>query len=149
MAKTSKPKAPHAVLGWCEWVKFPEFGNVRIKAKTDTGAQTSALHAWKIKPFEKEGENWISFEIHPLQKSQKDKIRCEAKVTEIKVVKSSNGQKENRYTITTHVIIGPYEYPIDLTLTNRDEMGYRMLIGRAAIAGCFLVDCGHSYIQTG
>ncbi len=148
MTKQSKIKAPFAVIGWCEWVHFPALGDVKIKAKTDTGAYTSALHAWHITPFEKEGEDWVSFEIHPLQKSRKESVRCEAKVSEVKTVKSSNGQRQKRYSIRTPINIGPHNYVIDLTLTNRDEMGYRMLLGRAAISGRFLVDCGHSYIQS-
>lgn len=141
-------KIPFAIVGWCENVRFPNLGDCTIKAKVDTGAQTSALHAWKIKSFDKDGEQWITFEIHPRQKTKEGKIMCEAKVLTKKDIKSSNGQVESRYTIRTPAIIGQHQYDVDLTLTNRDEMGFRMLLGRKAIKGRFLVDCAHAYIQS-
>ena len=141
-------KTPFAIIGWCEQVHFPELGGCTIKAKVDTGADTSALHAWKITPFEKDGEDWVSFEVHPNQKTKEGKLQCEARVLTQKDIKSSNGQIESRYTIRTTAIIGQHDYPVDLTLTNRDEMGFRMLLGRKAIKGRFLVDCAHSYIQS-
>ncbi len=138
----------YAIVGWREWVTFPDLGDATIKAKIDTGAKTSALHAWNIKPFIKNDEEWIAFDIHPIQKKNSISMRCEARTAVAKLVKSSNGMVEKRYAIKTTVTVGPYSYPIDLTLTNRDDMGFRLLIGRSALKNRFLVDCTHSFIQS-
>lgn len=139
---------PFGIIGRCEWVHFSELEECSIKAKIDTGADTSALHAWKIQPFQKDGQEWVRFEIHPKQKTTEGKKICEAPVLTKKDIKSSNGQIESRFTIRTPAKIGPHKYHIDLTLTNRDEMGFRMLLGRKAIKGRFLVDCAHSFLQS-
>ncbi|WP_291845612.1 ATP-dependent zinc protease [Maricaulis sp.] len=145
---TAQPGAPSIVVGWREWVGLPELGAVRIKAKIDTGARTSAIHAWKIQPFEKEGENWVRFELHPNQDDNKTRIACEARVVDSRLIKSSNGQEQRRYVIRTSIRIGLHVWPIELTLTRRDEMGFRMLVGRTALKPGALVNPSKSFLCT-
>jgi hypothetical protein len=141
-----RTKQAFGIIGWREWVCFPELDGLRTKAKIDTGAQTSAIHAWNITPYEKDGEKWVSFELHPVQNSKKNSTKCSARLHDVKDIRSSNGITESRYTIVTEAKIGLHHFPIELTLTNRDAMGYRMLLGRSALHNRFLVDCSHSYI---
>ena len=141
-----QPGAPSIVVGWREWVSLPELGAVRIKAKIDTGARTSAIHAWKIQPFEKDGETWVRFELHPNQDDNKTRIACEAPVVDSRMIKSSNGQQQRRYVIRTPLRIGLHVWPIELTLTRRDEMGFRMLVGRTALKPGALVNPSKSYL---
>jgi hypothetical protein len=133
------------LIGWREWVALPEFDTPPIKAKIDTGARTSALHAFRIKPFWKDDARYVEFYIHPEQHRRVPEIRCEARLLEQRGVTSSNGQKELRYVIETNADIGGEIINIELTLTNRDELGFRMLIGRQAVRGHFIVDPGRSY----
>ncbi len=140
------PGAPSIVVGWCEWIVLPELGHARVKAKIDTGARTSAIHAWKIDPFEKDGESWVRFELHPNQDDNKTRIACEARVIDSRMVKSSNGEKQRRYVIRTPLQIGPHSWRIELTLTRRDEMGFRMLVGRTALKPGALVNPSRSYL---
>lgn len=140
--KTTKSKP---VIGWREWVTLPEFGAPPIKAKIDTGARTSALHAFKIRPFKKNGVPHIEFYIHPEQHRRLPEIKCIAPVLEQRRITSSTGHSEIRYVIETTAIIGGRKLNIELTLTNRDELGFRMLIGREAIRKKFIVDPGRSY----
>jgi len=151
-AKRSNERAPNAesiigkpVIGWREWVELPDFDTPPIKAKIDTGARTSALHAFRIKPILKDDVPYVEFYIHPEQHRRKPEIRCEAPVLEQRNVTSSTGHKEHRYVIETTAAIGGDIFTIELTLTNRDELGFRMLIGRQAVRGHFLVDPGRSY----
>lgn len=125
---------------------LPEFKDARIKAKIDTGARTSAVHAWDIKPFEKDGVRWVRFELHPLQKNNAKRIFCEAPVVDERMVRSSNGQISKRFLIRTRLKLGNRIWPIDLTLSRRDEMGFRMLLGRTALSGRTLIDPSASYL---
>ncbi len=138
--------APSIIVGWREWVGLPDIGDFRVKAKIDTGARTSAIHAWKIKPFEKDGEAWVRFELHPNQDDNTTRIPCEMPVLESRNIRSSNGQVQTRYVVATRLSIGPYAWPIELTLTRRDEMGFRMLIGRTALRPAALVDPTRSFL---
>ncbi|WP_323762266.1 ATP-dependent zinc protease [Maricaulis sp.] len=142
----AQPGAPSVVIGWREWVCLPDLGGVRVKAKIDTGARTSAIHAWKIQPFEKDGASWVRFELHPNQDDNKTRIACEAAVLESRMIKSSNGQEQRRYVIRTPLRMGPYVWPIELTLTRRDEMGFRMLVGRTALKPGALVNPSKSFL---
>lgn len=143
--KRLRPRREKPVIGWREWVELPVLGIERIKAKVDTGARTAALHAWQVHRFERNGEPWIRFEVHPAQRDNSVRISCEAPLAGEKVVRNSGGQRESRYVIVTDVKLGTQMWPIELTLTNRDQMGFRMLLGRASVRGRFVVDPSTSY----
>lgn len=133
------------VLGWREWVALPELGIKNIKAKVDTGARSSSLHAYDLEIFEREGESWVRFRIHPVQRKREEVVEAEAKVLEFRSVRSSSGKASMRPVIVTTVKLLNDTLPVELTLANRDEMGFRMLLGREAFRRRFLVDAGGSY----
>ena len=133
-------------VGWREWVRLTDLRVVAIKAKIDTGARTSALHAFAIEPFRRSGSLWVRFEVHPIQRSSTVKIKCEAKAIDERAVRNSGGQVERRYVIETRMMLGDRAWPIELALTNRDQMGFRMLLGRTALEGRALVEPGRSYL---
>lgn len=132
-------------MGWREWVSLPELGIDGIKAKIDTGARTSALHAFRIRRFTRDGRSFVRFYVHPLQRHRHPEIFCEAPLIDERIITSSSGQSGNRYVIETHLHMGQSGWPIEITLTNRDEMGFRMLLGRQALRHRLLVDPGSSY----
>jgi len=134
------------ILGSEEWCSFPELQIPAIKARVDSGAKTSALHAINIAPFIKDGENWVKFDINPIQKNLKTVIHCEALLVGKRVVKSSSGFREQRYVIQTNLNIANETWKIEVTLTNRDSMGFRMLLGREAMSGRVLVDPEQKYL---
>lgn len=134
------------ILGSEEWCSLPELGIPTIKARVDSGAKTSALHAINIAPFLKEGQNWVKFDINPIQNNVKTIIHCEAPLIDKRVVKSSSGFREQRYVIQTSLEIGQSKWLIEMTLTNRDSMGFRMLLGREAMSGRVLVDPEQQYL---
>lgn len=129
-----------AVVGGTEWCSFPSLGIPHILARVDSGAKTSSLHAFNMSRFERDGEAWVSFEVHPLQKNRRVVVRCEAPIIDRRVVKSSTGTTEKRYVIQVPLELGPHKWSIELTLSNRDSMGHRMLLGREAMSGRLLVD---------
>ncbi len=135
------------ILGSEEWCTFPELGIPSIKARVDSGAKTSALHAKNIAPFIKDGQNWVKFDINPIQNNVKTIIHCEAPLVDKRVVKSSSGFREQRYVIQTSLEIGNSKWVIEMTLTNRDSMGFRMLLGREAMSGRVLVDPEQQYLM--
>lgn len=134
------------MLGWREWVAMPEFGIKRVKAKVDTGARTSCLHAFFVERFKKRGQTQVRFGVHPLQQRTDVAVVCESKLLDQRVVSDSGGHREQRYVIETDVIIGNTPHRIELTLTDRDTMRFRMLLGRTAMVGQFLVDPSASYL---
>ena len=132
--------------GWREWVTLPGLGIDLIKAKVDTGARTSALHAWHITEVERDGAQWVRFCVHPNQRTQSGEIWCEAPVIDRREVKNSGGRAEPRYVVQTNLKLADEVWPIELTLTSRDNMGFRMLLGRTAVRKRLLVDPGRSYL---
>ena len=127
-------------------MRFPDFQDVWVKAKIDTGAKTSAIHAFDMHCFERDGEKWIGFNLHPVQRRKLPEIACEARMIEDRYVTSSNGQRQLRPVVRVPVIVASRTFDIDLTLTNRDEMGFRMLLGRDALKGKFVIDPARSYV---
>jgi len=133
-------------LGWREWVALPELGLPAIKAKVDTGARTSTLHAFEVRSFEEDGKRRVEFKMHPNQRDLETEIVCVADVVDERVVTDSGGHKEQRLVIATTLSIGSYTWPIEATLTSRDKMLFRMLLGRTAIKGMAQVDPSKSYV---
>ena len=135
-------------MGWREWLALPELGIPAIKAKIDTGAKTSALHAFRQEIFRHKGKDFIRFWIHPLQRKKKIELVCVAPILDQRTVRDSGGHAEKRYVIITPVRVGEHQWPIEVTLTSRDTMMFRMLLGRSAIEeGYFIVDPGASYLM--
>jgi hypothetical protein len=140
-----RPVAERPVIGWREWVGLPQLSIDRIKAKVDTGARSSSLHAFDIQSFEREGRQFVRFRIHPVQRNTKATQVAEAEVIEFRPVKSSTGHITRRPVVLTDVVLMGQCWAIELTLASRDEMGFRMLLGREAVRGRFVVDAGGSY----
>jgi len=134
------------IIGWREWLALPDLSIPAIKAKVDTGARTSALHTFGLEPIEKDGTLKIKFGVHPLQRRKDIEVFCLADVVDQRRVTSSDGQSEKRYIIRTAVALGALFWPIELSLTNRKSMRFRMLLGRAAISGPLLVNPAKSYL---
>ncbi|EKD53708.1 MAG: hypothetical protein ACD_60C00160G0030 [uncultured bacterium] len=134
-------------IGWREWVTLPDLKIDKIKAKIDTGARTSALHAFALRPFKEGDKNRITFDIHPLQNNMNLVISCTADIIDKRFVTDSGGHREERYVICTPIIIGDQYWPIEITLTERDTMLFRMLLGRSAIRKRFVVNPARSFTK--
>lgn len=134
------------LVGWREWAKLPLLNIPLIKVKIDTGAQTSALHAYDINVIKEGGKDFAEFIIHPVQRNDNIAIKSKAEIVDMRVIKSSNGQKERRIVVRSMIEIGGSSWEIDITLTNRDIMKHRMLLGREAMSK-LLVNPTHSYCQ--
>ncbi|MGA1790084.1 MAG: ATP-dependent zinc protease [bacterium] len=141
-----KQKKPLPVIGWREWLSLPDLGIQAIKAKIDTGARSSAIHAFDIKSRSVRGRTRLRFKVHPYQHNSHETWESEAYVIDQRQIRNSGGSTELRYVILTTVQFDEYQCPIELTLTNRDVMGFRMLLGRQALRGRFLIDPRRSFL---
>jgi hypothetical protein len=142
----SESSSSDLILGWREWLALPELGLPAIKAKVDTGARTSTLHAFYVDTFRRDGRLYARFGVHPLQQRADLVIHGEAPVIDRRQVSDSGGHREERYVIETRLALAGREWPIELTLTNRETMLFRMLLGRTAINGRALVDPEKSFL---
>ena len=133
-------------LGWREWILLPELGLPLIKAKIDTGARTSCLHAFSVEEFTVDEKKWVRFGIHPHQDDTTTEAFCEAQVIDKRMVSDSGGHKESRYVISTDIMLDNQRWPIEITLTNRDNMRFRMLLGRTAMAKKITVNPAASFL---
>lgn len=136
------------VIGWREQIALPELGIPELKAKIDTGARSSALHAFDIETFQDDGRMMVRFKVHPYQRDSDRTVFAQAEVIDQREVRNSGGHTQLRPVIQTTVVLGEFAFPIELTLTNRDKMGFRMLLGRQAVRWRFLVDAGQSFLQS-
>ncbi len=136
------------IVGWREMLCLPDLGIDLIKAKIDTGARSSCLHTFKLETFERDNELWVRFWIHPLQNNDEYVKECEAKVLDQRTVKDSGGHQEQRYVIETTLRFNHQDWPIEMTLTNRENMLFRMLLGRTAMQNKIIVDPSASFLIT-
>ncbi len=133
-------------IGWREWVSLPELKIPALKAKIDTGAKTSSLHAFNITPVQRNNMEFVTFDIHPVQKNNHFILTCEAPVIDKRIVKDSGGHEELRYVIKTALTLGTDNMTIEMTLSNRDNMRFKMLLGRHALKNKYCVNPAQSYL---
>ena len=143
---TRRRPRPRTIVGWREWVALPDWGVEHIKAKVDTGARTSALHAFDFEPFARDDAEWVRFAIKPWQGSSSDVVVVEAPLLGRRSVRSSSGSADSRPVVSTVVSLAGRVVPLEVTLTRRDEMGFRMLLGRQALRRAFVIDPARSYL---
>lgn len=139
-------KLPKLIAGWREWAQLPDLGVEKIKVKLDTGARTSSLHAFDLSPFTQLGTEWVRFDIHPLPENESITQTCVSPIVDYRWITSSTGHKQKRFIIHTTLQIGDFSSLIELSLANRDEMGFGMLVGRKALKRRILVDPNHSFL---
>ncbi|MGQ4649048.1 putative ATP-dependent zinc protease [Lyngbya aestuarii] len=136
------------IIGWREWLSLPDIGITQVKAKIDTGARSSTLHAFDVETFQQNGKMMVRFKVHPYQRDTHRTVFAEAELLDKREVRSSIGHTQLRPVIQTTVDLAGRLWPIELTLTNRDVMGFRMLLGRQAVRRRFLVDAAGSFLQS-
>ncbi len=141
-----KRKPDRFTIGWREWVDLPDLGIHSIKAKVDTGARSSALHAKNVSVFDRDGVKWVKFTVYPQQRARTPRITTAAPLLEYRNVRDSGGRVTKRPVIRINVILGGHTWPIELTLVNRSAMGFRMLLGRQAVRRRCLIDAGGSFL---
>jgi len=134
------------IIGWREWISFPGLGIPAIKSKIDTGARSSAIHTYMIEPFEKSGQEYVRFGVHPFKKRRDVEVICEAPVLDKRIVTDSGGHSELRYVVNTLVKIGEQSWPIEVTLASRETMLFRCLLGRTALEGKYIIDPVRSFV---
>ncbi len=142
----SRSTHSNTLTGWREWVSLPDLGVDWIKAKIDTGARTSSLHAFDIQEFERDGEAWVRFRVKPWQDSQEDAVVVESPIHDRRAVRSSSGHAQERLVVQLMIRLVDREVMAEVTLSNRDEMGFRMLIGREALRRGYVVDPARSFL---
>lgn len=148
VSPSPKSAPPLETIGWREWVTLPQLGLDHIKAKVDTGARTSALHAFDLEYFKAPQGLMVGFKVHPLQRDTSVTVEAIVPVLAQRQIRNSGGQVQERPVIVTSLGLGQQTWDIELTLTNRDVMGFRMLLGREAVRRRFLVDPGGSYLMS-
>ena len=149
MSSLSSSSLSLPLVGWREWLSLPDLGVEAIKAKVDTGARSSALHTHEYEVYETpEGEMRVRFVLHPVRGEEGVEVKGDSPVVDFAEVKDSGGHVERRPFVETTARLGDHEWPVLINLTNREKMKFRMLLGRTAIRGHFLVDSGRSYLQS-
>jgi hypothetical protein len=146
VAATHPTSPGHITAGWREWVRLPGIQVEWIKVKLDTGARSSAIHAFDIDEFTRDGEPWVRFSIHPWQRSREDSVQVELPIHDRRRVRSSTGHVQERYVVLIDVTLLDRTVTAEVTLTSRDQMGFRMLIGREALRQGYLIDSRRSYL---
>lgn len=146
MYRVDRSSHSNTLTGWREWVSLPDAGIDWIKAKIDTGARTSSLHAFKIEEFERENEEWVRFRVNPWQDTDKDATFVECPLHDRREVRSSSGHAQQRLVVLLAIRLVDRLVVSEVTLSNRDEMGFRMLIGREALRRGFIVDPARSFL---
>lgn len=141
-----RPGHSNTIVGWREWISLPGLGVPWLKAKIDTGARTSAIHAFDIEEFTRDGADWVRFAVHPWQRSSVDTTLAEVPVHDRRRVRSSSGHATERIVIRTAIELVGTRIHGEVTLARRDQLGFRMLIGREALRPRLLVDPGRSYL---
>ena len=142
----SEPTHSNTLTGWREWAQLPDIGVPWIKVKLDTGAQSSSIHAFDVQGFDHDGEVWVRFRVRPWQRSDEDEVVVECPVHDLRRVRSSSGHVEERFVVHMRLVLAGREVIAEVTLSNRDQMGFRMLVGRQALRHGFVVDASHSFL---
>ena len=138
---------PPLLIGACEWVALPDLGIGPLRARVDTGARSCALHATDQERFEREGKEWVRFVVHLGFDGTRRQQQCAAPLVGLRRVKNTSGEIEERFTIHTPILIGSHQWSVDITLTNRERMRYRMLLGRQAMKHHAVVYPAHTFLQ--
>lgn len=146
MYRVGKTSHSNTLTGWREWVSLPDAGVDWIKAKIDTGARTSSLHAFDVVEFTREDEPWVRFRVNPWQDTNADAVIVEYPISDRRRVRSSSGHTEERLVVILAIRLVGRVFTSEVTLTNRDEMGFRMLIGREALRRRFIIDPARSFL---